>query len=83
MHLTENYLLNGGFPEVTVNDIDSKDYLEVLFDALLFKDVVKRHRVKFSTQIGNLAAHLTNNFASLYTTRKLLETLNLKKRQHD
>jgi predicted AAA+ superfamily ATPase len=78
LNLMENYLLNGGFPEVVVSNIDSKDYLEVLFDALLFKDVVKRHKVKFSTQIGNLGAHLINNFANLYTVRKLLEILNLK-----
>src|SRR3989344_5893680 len=50
LNLMENYLVNGGFPEVAVNNIDPKDYLEVLFDALVFKDVVKRHRVKFSTQ---------------------------------
>ena len=54
------------------------DYLEVLFDSLLFKDVVKRHRVKFSTQIGNLGSHLINNFSNLYTVRKLLDVLNLK-----
>jgi len=78
LHLAEDYLLNGGFPEVAVNNVDSKDYLDVLLDASLFKDVVKRHRVKFSTQIGNLAAHLVNNFANLYTARKLLEALNLK-----
>ena len=78
LNLMENYLLNGGFPEVAVNNVDPKDYLDVLLDASLFKDVVKRHRVKFSTQIGNLAAHLINNFASLYTVRKLLEALNLK-----
>ncbi|HEY4476987.1 MAG TPA: ATP-binding protein [Candidatus Paceibacterota bacterium] len=78
LNLMENYLVNGGFPEVAVNNVDPKDYLEVLFDSLLFKDVVKRHRVKFSTQIGNLATHLVNNFANLYTVRKLLEILNLK-----
>ncbi|MDP3989125.1 MAG: ATP-binding protein [bacterium] len=78
LNLMENYLLNGGFPEVVVSNLDPKDYLEVLFDALLFKDVVKRHKVKFSTQIGNLGAHLVNNFANLYTVRKLLEILNLK-----
>src|SRR3989338_3587396 len=78
LNLMENYLFNGGFPEVAVNNVDPKDYLDVLFDALLFKDVVKRHRVKFSTQIGNLAVHLINNFANLYTVRKLLEALNLK-----
>lgn len=78
LNLMENYLTNGGFPEVVVNNVDPKDYLGVLFDALLFKDVIKRHRVKFSTQVSNLGAHLVNNFANLYTIRKLQEALNLK-----
>ena len=78
LNLMENYLVNGGFPEVALNNVDPKNYLEVLFDALVFKDVVKRHRVRFSTQIGNLGAHLINNFANLYTVRKILEILNLK-----
>jgi predicted AAA+ superfamily ATPase len=78
LNLMENYMINGGFPEVSVNNVDPRDYLGVLFDSLLFKDVVKRHKVKFSTQIGNLGSHLINNFASLYTIRKLLEILNLK-----
>ena len=78
LNLMENYLVNGGFPEVAVSNVDPKDYLEVLFDALVFKDVVKRHRVKFSTQVANLGGHLINNFANLYTIRKILEILNLK-----
>ncbi len=76
--LMDDFLLHGGFPEVVISNLNSNDYLEVMFDALLFKDVVKRHRVKFSTQIANLGGHLINNFASLYTVRKLLEVLNLK-----
>ncbi|NMC51178.1 ATP-binding protein [Candidatus Kuenenbacteria bacterium] len=78
LNLMENYLVNGGFPEVVVNNIDASDYLEVLFDALVFKDVVKRHKVKFSTQVANLGGHLINNFANPYTIRKILEILNLK-----
>lgn len=74
----ENYLVKGGFPEVVVSNVDSKDYLGVLFDSLLFKDVVKRHRIRFSTSIANLATHLINNFSNLYTVRKLLNVLNLK-----
>ncbi|MBI4209219.1 MAG: ATP-binding protein [Deltaproteobacteria bacterium] len=74
----EEYLLNGGFPEVAVNKIDPKDYLEVLYDSLLFKDVVKRHKVKFSAQIGNLGSYLINNFASLYSLRKLQDILGFK-----
>lgn len=78
LKLMDEYLVNGGFPEVVVNNLDAKDYLEVLFDSLLFKDVVKRHKVKFSTQIGNLGSYLINNFASFYSLRKLQNVLNLK-----
>lgn len=78
LKLLDEYLVNGGFPEVVVSNVDPKDYLKVLFDSLLFKDVVKRHKVKFSTLIGNLGTHLINNFASLYSLRKLQDILNLK-----
>ena len=78
LKLMDDYLVYGGFPEVVVSNLDSKDYLGVLFDSLLFKDVVKRHKVKFSSQIGNLGSYLINNFASLYTLRKLQDVLNLK-----
>jgi predicted AAA+ superfamily ATPase len=74
----ENYMINGGFPEVTVNNADPRDYLGVLFDALLFKDVVKRHKVRFSTHMGNLGSHLINNFSNLYTVRKIMDVLNFK-----
>ncbi len=78
LRLVEEYLLNGGFPEVTVEKLDPKDYLEVLYDSLLFKDVVRRHRVKFSAQISSLGSHLVNNFANPYSLRKLQEILGLK-----
>lgn len=78
LRLMDEYLLHGGFPEVVVSNLDPKDYLEVLFDSLLFKDVVKRYKVKFSTQIGNLGSHLMNNFAALYTLRRLQDVLALK-----
>jgi predicted AAA+ superfamily ATPase len=78
LRFMDEYLLHGGFPEVVVSNLDPKDYLEVLFDSLLFKDVVKRYKVKFSSQIGNLGSHLLNNFASLYSLRKLQDILGLK-----
>lgn len=78
LKLMEDYLLDGGFPEVVVKSVDSKGYLDVLFDSLLFKDVVKRHRVKFSAQIDNLGSYLINNFSSYYTLRKLQNILNFK-----
>lgn len=78
LNLMEAYLLSGGFPEVVVKGADPKSYFDVLFDSLLFKDVVKRHKVKFSIQIDNLGSYLINNFSNYYSSRKLLNVLNLK-----
>lgn len=78
LKLMDEYMVSGGFPEIVVNNLDPKGYLETLFDSLLFKDVVKRHRVKLSTQIGNLGSYLANNFSSLYSLRKLQDVLDLK-----
>lgn len=78
LKLVEAYLFSGGFPEVVVKDIDSRGYLDVLFDSLLFKDVVKRHKVKFSSQIDNLGSYLINNFSNYYSLRRIQEILNFR-----
>lgn len=78
LKLLETYLTSGGFPEVVVKELDSKGYLSVLFDSLLFKDVVKRHKVRFSEQIGNLGSYLMNNVSNLYSLRELASALNFK-----
>ncbi len=72
------YMINGGYPEVVTKDIEPRGYLDVLFDAVLFKDVVKRHKVCFSKQIDDLATYLVNNFTGDYTARKLANVLAFK-----
>lgn len=78
LRLMNLYQQFGGFPEIVVSNYDPKDYLGVLYDSLLLKDVIKRHKVKLSTQIGNLGTYLIDNFATLYSLRKLQNTLGLK-----
>ena len=72
------YMTNGGFPEVVTKDVEPRGYLDVLFDAVLFKDVIKRHKVRFSKQIDNLGSYLINNVSSQYTARKLASILTFK-----
>lgn len=72
------YMTSGGYPEVVVKNLDPRGYLDVLFDSLLFKDVVKRHKVRFSEQIDNLGSYLINNVASQYSIRKLAHVLEFK-----
>lgn len=72
------YMVNGGYPEVVIKNLDPRGYLDVLFDSLLFKDVVKRHKIRFSEQIDSLGSYLINNFAGQYSIRKLANVLGFK-----
>ncbi|MBI2453121.1 ATP-binding protein [Candidatus Peregrinibacteria bacterium] len=72
------YMMNGGYPEIITKDVEPRGYLDVLFDAVLFKDVIKRHKVRFSHQIDTLGSYLINNVSSQYTARKLANILTFK-----
>jgi predicted AAA+ superfamily ATPase len=72
------YLTNGGYPEVVTKNLDPRGYLDILFDSLLFKDVVRRHKIRFSEQIDNLGSYLINNVAGQYSLRKLTNVLGFK-----
>lgn len=74
----DQYMMSGGYPEVVTKGVDPRGYLDVLFDSLLFKDVVKRHKVRFSEQIDNLGSYLINNVSGLYSAHKLANVLNFK-----
>ncbi len=74
LRLVNQYMQSGSYPEVVVKDFDPKGYFDILFDSLLFKDVVKRHRVRFSNEIDNLGAYLINNISAEYSVRKLVNT---------
>ena len=74
----EEYLRQGGYPEVTVKNLEAKPYLETLFDALLLKDVVKRFRVRYTRQLYDLAQYLMAHFASEFSYTKLRNALGLR-----
>lgn len=72
------YMTSGGYPEVVTKGVDPRGYLDVLFDAVLFKDVVKRHKVRFSEQIASLGSYLINNVSGQYGSKKLANILGFK-----
>lgn len=78
LKLLEQYMTFGGFPEVVIKNQHPRGYLDVLFDALLFKDVVKRHKVRFSEQIDQLGSYLISNISGQYSSRKLANVLKFK-----
>jgi len=78
LNLLNAYLKHGGFPEIVVKNLEPKIYLETLFDAILFRDVVKRYKVRFPQKIYDLATYLVSNFASLFSFTKLKNILEFR-----
>ena len=72
------YMTHGGYPEVVTKDVDSRGYLDVLFDAVIFKDIVKRHKVRFSEQIDHLGSYLINTVSSQYGAKRIANVLGFK-----
>lgn len=75
LNLLAGYMINGGFPELVVKNLEPKGYLDTLLDSLIFKDIVKRHRLRLSEKIYDLEIYFLNNFASEFSYRKLANVL--------
>lgn len=75
LKLMEEFLINGGFPEVVVKGLAPKGYLDTLLDSLILKDVVKRYKVRLAGKIYDLHTYLLNNFASEASFRRLCAKL--------
>ncbi|MBI4994792.1 ATP-binding protein [Candidatus Peregrinibacteria bacterium] len=71
----ENFIRNGGFPELVTAGLSADNYLNTLLESLLFRDVVKRYRLRFSQKIYDLELYLINNIASEFSYDKLCRKL--------
>ena len=72
------YLVEGGFPEVVVKNIEYRTYLETLSNAILFKDVVKRYNLRYSQKIYDLNNYLNSNYSSEFSFSKLRNILEFR-----
>ena len=73
--LTDDYMRNGGYPEVVASRQLTRSYLDTLFDSIVWKDVSKRHNVRNITDLNNLAMYLVSNFCNPVTANDLTEEL--------
>jgi len=77
-HYFNLWLHTGGYPEVVVNNTPLETYLPTLFDSILFKDIVRRYRVKYPQKIHELAHYLTTNHSCEYTCNSLKGALGFR-----
>lgn len=75
--LTDDYLRNGGYPEVVASRQLVRSYLDTLFDSIVWKDVARRHNVRNITDLNNLAVYLVSNFCNPLSANELSEELGL------
>lgn len=73
--LTDDYMRNGGYPEVVASRQLVRSYLDTLFDSIIWKDVAKRHNVRNITDLNNLAMYMISNFCNPLSANELSEEL--------
>ena len=75
--LVDDYLRNGGYPETIAARSISQSYLSTLFDSILLKDIAKRHKVRKTTELSDLASYLLANFCNPVSANSLTTELQL------
>ena len=56
--LIDDYMRNGGYLETISARSITKSYLSTLFDSILLKDITKRHNIRNTNDLYNLASYL-------------------------
>lgn len=64
-------MINGGYPEPLMKALDYTEYLQVLFDSILFKDIVKRYNIRQAGSLENLAVWLISNITAEFSLNSL------------
>jgi len=71
MAALDAYAEQGGYPEPLLKKIDRHDYLRTLLQSTLYKDIVKRFKIRSVQGIEDLALYLMSNIAREYSFNAL------------
>ncbi|MBI5413123.1 ATP-binding protein [Candidatus Peregrinibacteria bacterium] len=71
------FMRHGGFPELVVHGLKPETYLTPLIDSLLFKDVIRRYKLRKPDHIYNLETYIINNVAKEFTYERLANNLGI------
>ncbi|BFI73631.1 hypothetical protein YN1_6180 [Nanoarchaeota archaeon] len=75
LNLLYEYIKIGGFPEVLIDNLPPDKYIKTLFDNIIFNDIVRRFRIKYSSKIYELARYIISNISTLQSFRKIKDSL--------
>lgn len=75
-NLQANYLKDGGFPQY-LNTGDPR-YLRELYNDIIYRDIVVRHKLPSERQIKEVAFYLASNFTHKFTYQSVAKAANIK-----
>ena len=73
----EDYLVKGGYPEILNNRDIEQGYLSALFDSIILKDVAKRHKIRKTSELYDLADYLISNYSNPLSYNEIADELSL------
>jgi uncharacterized protein len=68
-----DWLISGGYPEPLMKGLNVKQYLQVLFDSILYKDIVKRYKIRQPDSLENIAVWLLTNIAAEFSFNSICD----------
>jgi uncharacterized protein len=79
LHLLGEYLREGGFPRVILQNDDAirRDQLKAYYDSIVYRDIVRVNEVRNQKALSDLLAYCMANVTSLYSYRNLQEMLGI------
>ena len=75
--LEDDYLRLGGYPETVDARSLVTSYLSTLFDSIIWKDIVKRHKIRKTEEINNMALYLLTNFCNQLSANDIANALSI------
>jgi uncharacterized protein len=76
--ILQEFLHYGGYPETVIKKLDAAQYLSVLFDSIIYKDIIKRHKIRKGPDIEKLATYILSNVSSEFSYLSLASSTGIK-----
>lgn len=67
------YAQSGGFPEPLLKQLVGAEYLQTLLCSILYKDIVRRFRLRHPRGLDNLTLYLLSNIGGEYSLTRLMQ----------
>lgn len=67
----DTYVVRGGYPEPLLQEMDHREYLATLFTAIIYKDIVKRFRIRNPQAIEDMGTYLLSNITKEFSFRTI------------